>query len=68
MDREQRLGFDNMVMYFTLRDYTSNLKVTMDVFQLKGSALLWWKTLFSQLGKVISELMRELFEEKFREC
>ena len=36
---------ENMVMCFTLRDYTSNMKVRMEVFQLKGSALLWWKML-----------------------
>ena len=36
---------DNMVMCFALHDYTSNMKVRMAVFQLKGSALLWWKTL-----------------------
>ena len=32
---------DNMVMCFALCDYTSNMKVRMAVFQLKGSALLW---------------------------
>ena len=36
---------ENMAMCFTLRDYTSNMKVCMAVFQLKGSALLWWKML-----------------------
>jgi hypothetical protein len=36
---------ENMAMCFTLRNYTSNMKVCMVVFQLKGSALLWWKTL-----------------------
>ena len=36
---------ENMAMCFALRDYTSNMKVYMAVFQLKGSALLWWKTL-----------------------
>jgi hypothetical protein len=34
---------ENMAMCFSLRDYTSNMKVRMAVFQLKGSALLWWK-------------------------
>jgi hypothetical protein len=32
---------ENMVMCFALRDYTSNMKVRMAVFQLKGNALLW---------------------------
>jgi hypothetical protein len=32
---------ENMAMCFALRDYTSNMKVCMAVFQLKGSTLLW---------------------------
>jgi hypothetical protein len=36
---------ENMAMCFALRDYTSNMKVRMVVFQLKGSVVLWWKTL-----------------------
>jgi hypothetical protein len=36
---------EKMAMCFALCDYTSNMKVCMAVFQLKGSALLWWKTL-----------------------
>ena len=36
---------ENMEMFFSLHDYTSNMKVCMVVFQLKGSSLLWWKTL-----------------------
>jgi hypothetical protein len=36
---------ENMAMCFALRDYTSNMKVCMAVFQLKGSTLLWWKML-----------------------
>jgi hypothetical protein len=38
---------ENMGIFFALRDYTSNMKVHMAVFQLKMSALLWWKTLLS---------------------
>jgi hypothetical protein len=41
---------ENMAMCFALRDYTSNMKVRMAVFQLKGSALLWWKMLLPQLN------------------
>ena len=37
---------ENMAMCFALRDYTSNMKVRMAVFQLKRSALLWWKMLY----------------------
>jgi hypothetical protein len=58
---------ENMEMCFSLRDYTSNMKVHMGVFQLKGSALLWWKTLLPQLGVSISEISWELFEECFHE-
>ena len=36
---------ENTTMYFALRNYTSNMKVHMPIFQLKGSALLWWKKL-----------------------
>jgi hypothetical protein len=60
----------NMAMCFTVRDYTSNMKVYMAVFQLKGSALLWWKTLLSQLkhghqscvmGTVQGMVLREVY-------
>jgi hypothetical protein len=44
-DAAAEAWFENMVMCFSLRDYTSNMKVRIVVFQLKGSALLWWKTL-----------------------
>jgi hypothetical protein len=50
-----------------LHDYTSNMKVYMAVFQLKGSALLWWKMLLPQLDMVIEDVSWELFEERFRE-
>jgi hypothetical protein len=58
---------ENMVMCFSLRDYTSNMKVCMVVFQLKGSALLWWKMLLPQLNMVVEDVSWELFEEWFRE-
>jgi hypothetical protein len=54
-------------MCFALRDYTSNMKVHMAVFQLKGSALLWWKTLLPQLNLAVEDVSWELFEEQFRE-
>jgi hypothetical protein len=57
----------NMAMCFALRDYTSNMKVRMAVFQLKGSALLWWKTLLPQLNMAVDDVSWELFEERFRE-
>jgi hypothetical protein len=58
---------ENMAMFFALHDYTSNMKVHMVVFQLKGSALLWWKTLLPQLNVVVEDVSWELFEERFRE-
>ena len=58
---------ENMAMCFALHDYTSNMKVRMAVFQLKGSALLWWKTLPPQLNLAVEDVSWELFEERFRE-
>jgi hypothetical protein len=58
---------ENMEMFFALRDYNSNMKVCKAVFQLKGSALLWWKTLLPQLNMVVEDVSWELFEEWFRE-
>jgi hypothetical protein len=58
---------ENMAMCFALRDYTSNMKVRMAVFQLKGSALLWWKTLLPQLNMAVEDVSWELSEERFRE-
>jgi hypothetical protein len=58
---------ENMVMCFSLRDYTSNMKVHMAVFQLKGSTLLWWKMLLPQMNMVIEDVSWELFEERFWE-
>ena len=47
---------ENMAMCFVLHDYTSNMKFHMAVFQLKGSALLWWKTLLLQLNMVVEDV------------
>jgi hypothetical protein len=58
---------ENMAMCFTLHDYTSNMKVCMAVFQLKGSTLLWWKMLLPQLNMAIEDVSWELFEEWFQE-
>jgi hypothetical protein len=56
---------ENMEMCFSLRDYTSNMKVCMVVFQLKGSSLLWWKMLLPQLNIIVEDVSWELFEEWF---
>ena len=58
---------ENMAMCFALRDYTSNMKVHMAVFQLKGRALLWWKMFLPQLNMIVEDVSWELFEEWFRE-
>ena len=58
---------ENMAMCLTLRDYTSNIKFHMAVFQLKGSALLCWNTLLPQLNMVVEDVSWELFEERFQE-
>ena len=51
---------ENMAMCFALRDYTSNMKVYMEVFQLKGSTLLWWKTLLPQPNMAVKDMSWEL--------
>jgi hypothetical protein len=56
-----------MAMLFGLCDYTSNMKFHMEVFQLKGSALIWWKTILPQLNMVVEDMSWKLFEERFRE-
>jgi hypothetical protein len=58
---------ENMVMFFSLRDYTYNMKFCMAVFQLKGSALLWWKSLLPQLNMAIEDVSWEIFEEWLQE-
>jgi hypothetical protein len=39
----------------------------MEVFQLKGSTLLWWKMLLPQLNMVVECVSWELFKERFQE-
>jgi hypothetical protein len=56
---------DNIAMCFGLHDYTSKMKVRMAVFKLKGSTLLWWKTLLPQLNMVVEDVSWELFKEGF---
>ena len=59
---------ENMVMCFSLCDYTSNMNVRMTVFQLKGSALLLWKTLLPQLNMAVEDVSWELFEKWIGIC
>jgi len=57
---------ENMNLCFALRNYSSNQKVRMAIFQIKESALLWWRHLESQMGWNISTVTWEQFEEQFR--
>ena len=58
---------ENMAMCFALCDYTSYMKVYMTVFQLKGSSLLWWKTVLPQVNMIVEDVSWELFKEQFQE-
>jgi hypothetical protein len=40
--------------HFTIM--TSSMKLFMEVFQLKGSVLLWWKTLLPQLNMEVEDV------------
>ncbi len=57
---------ENMKLCFALRDYSSNQKVRMAIFQIKESALLWWRTLESEMGWDTVSLTWEQFEEEIR--
>ena len=57
---------ENMRLCFELRNYSSNQKAKLAIYQLKESALLWWRNLESQLGYSMSTLTWEQFEEQFR--
>jgi hypothetical protein len=56
---------ENTTMCFALRDYTSNMKVHMEKFQLKESALVSWKTFLPKLNMVIEDMSWEIFEDQF---
>lgn len=51
---------------FTLRDYNSNSKDKIEIFQLRDSALNWWGNLENQLHLTPDTVTWELFEERFR--
>ena len=51
---------------FTLRDYNSNSKAKIAIFQLRDSALNWWGNLERQLHLTLDIVTWELFEERFR--
>jgi hypothetical protein len=55
-----------MTRCFSLRDYTSNSKAKIAIFQLRDSALNWWGNLERQLYLTPDTVSWELFEERFR--
>jgi hypothetical protein len=56
---------EGMTRCFALRDYVSNLKVKITIFQLRDSALNWWGNLERQLHLTPETVSWELFEERF---
>ena len=57
---------EGMTRCFALRDYASNSKVKIAIFQLRDSALNWWGNLERQLHLTPDTVSWELFEERFR--
>jgi hypothetical protein len=56
---------EGMTRCFSLRDYASNLKAKITIFQLRDSALNWWGNLERQLHLTPDTVSWELFEERF---
>jgi hypothetical protein len=57
---------EGMTRCFALRDYASNSKAKIAIFQLRDSALNWWGNLERQLHLTPDTVSWELFEERFR--
>jgi hypothetical protein len=57
---------EGMTRCFSLRDYASNSKAKITIFQLRDSALNWWGNLERQLHLTPETIYWELFEERFR--
>jgi hypothetical protein len=57
---------EGMTRCFALRDYASNSKAKIAIFQLRDSALNWWGNLERQLHLTPDMVSWELFEERFR--
>jgi hypothetical protein len=55
-----------MTRCFALRDYASNSKAKITIFQLRDSALNWWGNLERQLHLTPDTVSWELFEERFQ--
>ena len=55
---------EGMTRCFSLRDYASNSKAKIVIFQLRDSALNWWGNLERQLHLTLNTVSWELFEER----
>ena len=55
-----------MTRCFALRDYASNSKAKIAIFQLRDNTLNWWGNLERQLHLTPDTVSWELFEERFR--
>jgi hypothetical protein len=56
---------EGMTRCFALRDYASNSKAKISIFQLRDNALNWWGNLERQLHLTPDTVSWELFEERF---
>jgi hypothetical protein len=56
---------EGMIRCFSLRDYASNSKAKIAIFQLRDSALNWWGNLKRQLHLTPDTVSWELFEKRF---
>jgi hypothetical protein len=56
---------EGMTRCFSLRDYASNSKVKITIFQLRDSALNWWGNLERKLHLTPDTVSWEIFEERF---
>jgi hypothetical protein len=57
---------EGMTRCFSLRDYASNSKEKITIFQLRDNALNWWGNLERQLHLTPDTISWELFEERFQ--
>lgn len=56
---------EGMTRCFTLKYYASVAKTKTTIFQLRGSALIWWGNMEKQLHLTTNNVPWELFEERF---
>jgi hypothetical protein len=57
---------EGMTRCFALRDYASNSKEKITIFQLRDNTLNWWGKLERQLPLTPDTVSWELFKERFR--